>query len=524
VGSLAFMEYYLKIGRASDLENKTERAIYRFFEILPGALSWGTLLLAAFFSWKKPAFVAFFIIFFIIFWFLRTVYFSFFLRSSYKRMKVHENTNWIKKLRRRHKKRWRDIYHLIILPTYEEPLEIIRETFLALKRSDYPKDKMIVILSGEQARSEHFKEVAVAIEKEFKNTFFKLLITIHPSDIEGELQGHGANDAWATKQAKKEIIDPLKIPYANIIVSSFDVDTAVFPKYFSCLAFHYLNCKKPERTSFQPIPLYINNIWQASVLSRVFSFSSTFWQMMSQERPEKLITFSSHAMSFKALCEIGFKQTNVVSDDSRIFWQGFFTFNGDYRTEPIFYPVSMDANVAKNLCKTMINVYKQQRRWAYGSGEIAYFFFNCLKNKRISLSRKISLGFELVLSHWTWATSSLLIFFLGWLPLFLGGEAFSQTLISYNLPRLTSRILTIAMLGSVGSAYFGLLLLPPKPPQFGRFKYVFFVFGWFLIPVIMIFFTSVPALEAQTRWMLGKYMGFWPTEKVRKNLKGGQNT
>jgi hypothetical protein len=33
---------------------------------------------------------------------------------------------------------------------------------------------------------------------------------------------------------------------------------------------------------------------------------------------------------------------------------------------------------------------------------------------------------------------------------------------------------------------------------------------------MMIFFSSLPALDAQTRWMLGKYMGFWPTEKYRK--------
>jgi len=32
----------------------------------------------------------------------------------------------------------------------------------------------------------------------------------------------------------------------------------------------------------------------------------------------------------------------------------------------------------------------------------------------------------------------------------------------------------------------------------------------------MIFFSALPALEAQTRWLFGKYLGFWPTEKARK--------
>jgi cellulose synthase/poly-beta-1,6-N-acetylglucosamine synthase-like glycosyltransferase len=237
---------------------------------------------------------------------------------------------------------------------------------------------------------------------------------------------------------------------------------------------------------------------------------------MNQERPEKLITFSSHALSFKALVEVGFKQPNVISDDSRLFWQCFLKYDGDYKVQPIFYPISMDANVAKTFWKTLLNIYKQQRRWAYGVGDIAYFLFGFLKNKKIPLKKKIILAFELIEGHWSWATASLMIFLLGWLPLILGGPQFSQTLISYNLPRLTSLILTIAMLGLVFSAYLSILLLPPKPPEYGRYKYLLFIFAWFLLPIMMIFFTALPALDAQTRWLLGKYLGFWPTEKIRK--------
>ena len=230
-----------------------------------------------------------------------------------------------------------------------------------------------------------------------------------------------------------------------------------------------------------------------------------------------MLTFSSHAMSFKAMVDVGFKQANVISDDSRIFWQCFLQYDGDYRVEPLFYPVSMDANVARTFWKTIRNVYKQQQRWAYGVGDIPYFLFGFLKNKRIPVFKKISLGFSIIEGHWSWATASILIFFLGWLPLLLGGPEFSQTLFSYNLPRITSRILTVAMLGLVGSAYFSIILLPPKPPRYGRFKYLTLVIEWFLLPVIMIFFTSLPAIDAQTRWMLGKYMGFWTTPKVRKS-------
>jgi len=514
---------YLKIGTANDLIDPKEKRIYRLFEIFPGALSWLVLIGAIILSWRTPFFISYFMIAFVIYWFVKTIYFSFHLQSGFKKMKENQKTDWLQRLGhldpksyKLKAKSWHDIYHLILLPNYKEPLQLIRESLQSLVDCDYPKDKMIVVVSFEERTGPQRKIIAQEIQKEFENKFFKFLITFHPDNILGELIAHGSNDTWAARQAKKIIIDPLKIPYENIIVSSFDVDTRPFPRYFSCLTWHYLTAEKPTQTSYQPIPLYINNVWQAPVVSRIFSFSSSFWQIMCQERPDKMLTFSSHAMSFKALFDVDFKQVNVVSDDSRIFWQCFLKYNGDYQVQPIYYPISMDANVGKTLFDTLRQMYKQQQRWAYGVGDIPYFLFNFLRAKKIPWQKKISRGFEVIEGHLSWATTSLLLFFGGWLPIFLGGENFSQSLISYNLPRLASKVMTVAMIGLLGSIHLSLVMLPPKPPDFNRFKYLIFAFGWFLVPLTMIFFTSFPALDAQTRWMLGKYMGFWCTPKIRK--------
>lgn len=514
---------YLKAGKASDLRNPRDRAFFRFGEMLPGILSFGTIFLVILLSWLAPLYISVFIIVFGVFWFFRSVYFSFHLHSSYKKMRSNEKEDWIKKLENLDivssvlpAKNWRDIYHLVLLPVYKEPLEIARETFLALRASDYPKDRMIVVLSAEESNREPLEVLTSKINEEFGNDFFKLFITWHPKNIPGEIQGHGANDAWACREVQEKVIDPLGVPYENIIVSSFDIDTCVYPKYFSCLAYYYLTAKNPARTGFQPIPLYFNNIWEAPFISRIFSFSSTFWQMVCQERPEILLTFSSHATSFRALADIGFKQVNIVQDDSRLFWQCFLTYDGDYRVDPIFYPVSMDANVAATFWRTLGNIYKQKRRWAYGSGDIPYFLLGFSKNKRISLHKKIALTSELIFGHWSWATVSIMLFILGWLPIVLGGVDFSQTYLSYNLPKTMSLILTSSMFGLISSFYLSVLLLPPRPTNFGSLKYILFAVEWVLLPFVMVFFTAFPALDAQARWMFGKYMGFWATEKVRK--------
>ena len=508
--------YYLKVGRASDLKNPKERLLFRIMEATPGVLSLGTLLVVVILSWLRPMWAAMFIIPFVVYWLFRTVYFSFHLSSSYKKMRENEKRDWLGLLKELPGGNWRDIYHLVIIPRYQEPLEIIGEVFTSLLENDYPKDKMIVVLACEEKMGKEAHTLGDQVIQKFGDKFFKLLITYHPADLPGEIMGKGANDAWGTRKVKEEIIDPLKIPYENVIVSDLDADTCVYPRYFSCLTYYYLTTDAPTRSSFQPIPLYNNNIWQAPPISRIFSFSATFWQMMCQERPEKLITFSSHSMSFKALVDVDFRQVNVVSDDSRIFWQCFLQYDGDYKVVPMYYPISMDANVASSFWRTMKNMYKQQRRWAYGAGEIAYFVFGFLKNKKIPVMKEISLTWTIFEGHWSWATTSFVIFFLGWLPVVIGGDEFNQTMLSYNLPLLTSRLLTISMLGLLGSAYSSIMLLPPRPPVCGRSKYLFFVLEWFMLPMIMIFFTALPALDAQIRWMTGKYMGFWATEKMRK--------
>ena len=504
---------HLTAARASDLKTSRGRFVYRVFEIFPGFLVWGGLALAIIASWLVPAAAALFILLFLLYWLLRVLYFAIHLRSAYARTRRHEKIDWLSRIQSLPD--WNRIYHIVVIPTYTEPLEILRETFRSLQNSDYPKENMIVVLGIEERSGQQGIENAKAIEQEFTNSFFKFLVTFHPDDIEGEIAGKGSNETWATKQVKERIIDTLDIPLEDIIISSLDADTAVLPKYFSCVTYHYLTSPDPLHHSYQPVPLFLNNIWQASAPSRLFAFATTFWFLMNQERPEKLSTFASHSMPFQTLVEVGYRQVNYAVDDSRIFWQCFLHYDGNYSVQALYYPVSMDANTAPTFLGTVRNIYKQQRRWAYGVADIPYFLYGFLQNKKIPLKKKLSLSFDRIESYWSWAMASPLIFLLGWLPLMLGGDAFNQTLLSYNLPRFTSWLLTIMMVGLVWSVFLSLLFLPPRPIHYGRWHYAWIAVQWIFLPPIMIFF-AIPAIDAQTRLMLGKYLGFWVTPKFRK--------
>ncbi len=207
----------------------------------------------------------------------------------------------------------------------------------------------------------------------------------------------------------------------------------------------------------------------------------------------------------------------MVSEDSRIYWNAFLASDGDYSVVPISYPVSMDANLASTFWQTIKNIYKQQRRWGWGVENVPYILFGLIKNKRISLRKKLRVAFVQVEGFWSLATNPILIFLLGWLPIWLGGGRFNTTVLSYNLPFITRNLMILAMSGLVMSAIISISFLPPAPVKARMHRKIFMVLQWIFIPVTITIFGSIPGLEAQTRLMLGKYMGFWVTPKHRSS-------
>ncbi|MBX4210444.1 glycosyltransferase family 2 protein [Candidatus Parcubacteria bacterium] len=510
------MEYqnrpYFHVARASQLTGK-DRVIYKLFEILPGFLSWASVILAVVLSFFIPVYVALFIIVFDLFWLFKTVYLSIHLRHNWKRMRYNMKLDWSKMLE---KMRYDHIVHLVLLPFYSESFEVIEQSIKSLLSSKYDKKKMAVVVASEERAGPMAAEIANRIKEKYGEQFGYFITTVHPKDLPDEAPGKGSNISYAAEQARIHILDKHKIRYEDVIVSAFDMDTLVYPQYFLCLTWYFLTTPNPYKVSFQPVPLYNNNIWQAPAFSRVVAMSSTFWQMIQQERPERLATFSSHAVCFRNLYEIGYWQKNMVSEDSRIFWNLFLAHDGDYSVVPISYPVSMDANLAPTFWQTMRNVYKQHRRWTWGVENVPYILFGFVKNKKISLEKKIRLAFVQLEGFWSLATNPLLIFFCGWLPIIVGGRAFNSTVLSRSLPMITRDLMILSMCGLILSAFVCMTLLPPLPPGYGRRHQFAMILQWVLVPISIILFGALPGLESQTRLMFSKYLGFWVTPKFRK--------
>ncbi len=500
-------------GRATEFTGR-DRVFYRLLEILPGFASWTTIIAVILASIYVPFVAAYFIIAFAVYWVLKTAFLSYHLRHNWKRLRYHMALDWEKRIERFE---YDHLYQLIILPFYSEPEEVINATIASLANAKYDKKSMIVVLACEKRAGEHAAIIAEHMHEKWKDIFGHFMVTVHPDDILGEMAGKGSNATWAAEQVRQTVLDPHGIRYNHTLVSIFDIDTVVYPDYFNCLVWHFMTAERPLKSSFQPVPVFNNNMWDAPTFSRVVAMSSTFWEMVQQERPERMATFSSHSVSFQALYEVGYWQTNMVSEDSRIYWNLLLANDGEYDVIPLAYPVSMDANVAPTLFKTIVNIYKQHRRWTYGVENFVYIMYHFTKNKNISRGKRIKIALQQAEGYWSLVTNPIMLFILGWAPIFLGGRVFHETVLSYNLPIVVRNLLIFAMFGLVVSSMISLTLVPKRPESKSRLRYVVLALQWILIPVTMIVFSAIPGLDAQTRLMFGKYMGFWVTPKKRLN-------
>ena len=491
-----------------------EEKIKRILEIIPGALSWFMISFLIVLFVFKPLSAIVIVIIYLLYWITRLLYSSILLLMSHQRMRSKRNNDWLSMCKDAESDlKFENIIHVVLYTIYKEPQDLIIGSLNFLKDIDYPADKIIVVLAGEERAQGSYDKLR-AIADKFKDFFLDIIITIHPEGTPGEITAKGANATYAARQVKI-YLEEKGYDLKNIIISCFDADTCPDKKYFSCLTYNFLVNGKRYHTSFQPLPIYSNNIYTAAAFARVIETGSTFWQFIEGMRYEKFITFSSHSMSFKTLVEVDYWPVDLISDDSLIFWKCFLKFKGDYKTYPLDIPVYMDIAVGKNWLDTVRVQYKQKRRWAWGVENFVFLGQHFLKEEGIPFTVKFRKLYQVLDGHVNWATWAIIISFITPLILFLGKIVLKDSLALFNLSYINSVVFNslsfILLLCIIISWEF----MPPRPKEISRLIYVSFLFQWLLTPFISAVLGSFPSLDAQTRLMLGKYLSFNPTPKSR---------
>jgi hypothetical protein len=57
-------------------------------------------------------------------------------------------------------------------------------------------------------------------------------------------------------------------------------------------------------------------------------------------------------------------------------------------------------------------------------------------------------------------------------------------------------------------------IVPPRPPEWGPVQRILSYVQWLGLPFVGVFFSNLPALDAQTRLLTGRYLEYRVTEKA----------
>ncbi|HUS25743.1 MAG TPA: glycosyltransferase family 2 protein [Nevskiaceae bacterium] len=516
---------------------KDRHGWYRFFEILPGALSWSMLALPFILSLISVTFAALFIMIYLLINFTRGVAASIRALHGYRMLREHQKLDWSQFLKELeagevtdpgvHRPKWHynqllrqnaqplaiqssEVIHAIIVATYNESREVVEPTIQSVIDSEYDMQNVIFILAYEGRAGEQIQEQSEALIKKYQHKFRHAMAVKHPR-LPDEVVGKGGNVTYAGRELQKYLqknnIDPLRV-----VVTTLDADNRPDKKYLAALTYVYVACPDPVRSSFQPISMYTNNIWDAPAPMRVLATGNSFYHIVQSLRPHTLRNFSSHAQGMASLIETNFWSVRTIVEDGHQFWRAYFRFDGKYRVYPLYVPIYQDAVLTESYRKTLKAQFIQLRRWTYGASDIAYIASKgFLTKNKVPKHDLIPKFLRSVEGHVSWAVGPLLVLGGGFIPALFHPQSFAAN----ELPIIVSRIQTVGLVGGVALIFICLKTLPPKPARYRRHRTLFMVLQWAYLPVTTVIYNSFAAFNSQTRLMFGWYLSkFDVTEKA----------
>ena len=527
--------------------------LYRFLEILPGAISYSAIILLFVLSWLDPVIASVYLFTIIAITLVKAVGVAYRTIQGYKVIERAMRVNWrgrVEDLENPHDayERLHDdnnksyhfeehlenlkmmtameseypkpskIYHAVIMTAYDEGFEVLDPSIEAVVNSTFPKDHIIFVLAYEERGGEAIENTAKELAKKYKGVFKDFILSKHPADLPNEVVGKGPNLTFAGYELAKYVKDK-HLPVENIIVTSLDSDNHVAPKYFDSVAYEFITHPNRQRLSYQPVSLFTNNIWDAPAPSRVIAVSNSFFNVITTMRPHALRNFASHSQPLQALEAMDFWSKRTIVEDGHQFWRSLFFFNGDYYVLPIRIPIYQDAVIDETFWKTVKAQFIQVRRWYYGASDVAYVgsrLFVSKEKRIVSFWQLFPKFWRLLDGHVTLAILAPIVAFGGWVPFIMNMS--SHNMVAYSIPGIVGVVETFASIGLIVSILVSFKILPKRPKKYRKGKNVLMVVQWVLMPITSILYQSIAGFYSQTRLMLGLYMEkFDVTKKVVKS-------
>lgn len=513
---------------------------YRFFEMVPALLSYGALILLIVLSLVSPLLAAVYLMLIIVTLLVKAVGIAYHTIGGRNALEKSKKIDWRERLEdfntpvqsyelqlkasskafgmSTHIDNLRlaaadpaafpkpnDVYNLVIIAAYNEGYEILEPTIQSLLATTYDKNHLIIALAYEDRGGPDMEKTAFRLQKKFASKFVDFVLVKHPRDLPNEVVGKGGNITFAGKLMQKWL-DDKGIEYKNVLVTTLDSDNRPHATYFDYATYEFIVHEDRKHLAFQPISLFLNNIWDVPAPMRVVATGNSFWNIISSMRPHSLRNFASHSQPMEALVEMDFWSTRTIVEDGHQYWRSYFYFNGNYEVIPLFVPIYQDAVLDTTYVKTLKAQFIQLRRWAYGASDVPYVATRIFsRNRNVPLLAGLSRLLTLIDGHLTLAVVSILVAVGGWVPLFINTQAYHDV-VAHQLPDVISIIQRIALIGLFITVFLSLKMLPKRPERYKRHRNLGMILQWFLMPVTAIGYSATAALYSQTRLLFGRYL------------------
>lgn len=408
---------------------------------------------------------------------------------------------------------WQKIRHVVIIPTFKEPMHILERTLKSLADQEFPTIQIIPVLAMEENESDAERSAKFQmLNNKYGKYFEKMYMTVHKLES-GEVTGKASNERFAAIWIKKNYIEKNKININYVTVTSCDADHKFHPKHFANLTYNFLDNPNRYKMFWQPSVMFYNNIWDIPAITRVPNTFMTIWNLSQLPRRDRLINAQNYSLSFKLLDDVGYWDADKIPEDWGIFFKAFYKMGGGIEVEPIYLPLMADAAQSTSFWKTLKNQYQQIQRWAWGVSDDPWIIKNYFLARNVPFWDKTTRLSQVVWAHFLWPVNWFIITLGLTVPTLLN-PAFGRTALGYSVPRLSSFVLTISLIFLVIMLVIDNVHKPKKPDGYPVWRVILMPFEFVLMPIAGFFFSALPGIDAHTRLMLGKYIQYKVTEKV----------
>jgi hypothetical protein len=568
---------FLEFNENTSIVEDRKRPFYRILESLLFVVSSGFLLSYILLSFISPTIASLFIIIYSALWLCKAFLNVIYTIYTYKQFNRYNQINWIEVIENfsnidymnqyfldlmvKYKNRLdfnqkieidintykqiqnskyiepKNIINVCVFATYNESTNVLKKSLICLKESSWNLSNLIIIVSQEARNGamnnstlrekiaeedfvncvyldelNSYKDVKIADNK--LNVYF----TEHPDGIIGEIKGKASNEDWGARKGS-QLLDEKHIDPEMVLVTSLDADSHISKYFFHNLAYKYCLTLDRARAGFQPVHVYSNNFFDIGLFPRQIATQTTLYNMTTLTLDGEIYFFAIYSVPLTVLRDVDYWVKEIIAEDYLLFIKCLTYYKGDFRIVSHYGLFEGDAIEAEDYIEEIVYQYKQLQRWAWGGVEgfpyLIKRLFLTKESKQIPLKTKLKWAYYKFSNHFFWVTTPLIFSVGPLLPGIIYGENFKSSTVAQNVSTFSIFFIWISFIFTSVFMFLTIKFLGRKAKKDKQLNFIELskILIQFAVSPIIYGFMALPALDAQARGFLGKYMGYWVTPK-----------